>query len=384
MSSLLASATPTFQRPTTYWTRWTGARAKPRITDIREWLDTTRPQPDDVLFLYYSGPGKASGTHPDEEYIALQDGLLYASELRRDVQGAPACRLKLLVTDRCEDIVDIREELHAHAPADTRKIDSLFRKHRGVLHLTSATGKEFGWADAREGGLLTLAFLHAIDSDVHASTWKDLFRDIKETTEALFQAASPNLSVYKKALMKEKGIARQTPNAYTLPTQTDSDTPRDAETLWTFTNPDSPFALQAGPGKKAYERYEYITLGIELEQDAYVVILNRAADGAFKCLFPNMHQVDNWLSAGQHLIPNQRSAFDIKISHLGTEKVKILALRAREDNDEIVRLFRSKDAGVFGRERRALEEDILRMLQKIDTHDWDEAHFDIRVHDVER
>ena len=360
------------------------SRHEARIANIRDWLNTIRLHEDDVLFLYFSGPGKALGTQPAEEYLALQDGLLYQSDLRRDVQHTPACRLKLLVTDRCDDIVEIPEDLHPHPPADTVKIDALFRKHQGFLHLTSATGSEFGWADAREGGLLTHAFLHTIDADVHANTWKYLFKDIQETTDELFQVAYPNLSFYTKARIKERGIKHQTPKAYSLPTHIESDTPRETETLWAFTNRDSPFSLQGGPNKKNYQRYDYIIFGIELEQDAYVVILNWAADGQFKCLLPNTKQEDNWMPAGQHLIPNRDSTFDIKLKRAGTEKFKILALRAGEDSSAIARLFSPNNEGVLGQRRTAIERNILRILQNMSTQDWGESSFAIQVDEAER
>ena len=359
------------------------SRDEARIANIRDWINTIRLHEDDVLFLYFSGTGKALGTQPTEEYLALQDGLLYQSELRRDMQHPP-CRLKLLVTDRCDNIVEIPEDLPPHAPVDTVKIDALFRKHQGFLHLTSATGSEFGWADAREGGLLTHALLHTIDADVHANTWKDLLKDIQETTDELFQAAYPNLSAYAKALIKEKGIKHQIPKAYSLPTHIESDTPRETETLWAFTNRDAPFSLQVGPNQKNYQRYDYIIFGIELKQDAYVVILNWAADGQFKCLLPNTEQEDNWMRAGQHLIPNRDSTFDIKLKRTGTEKFKILALRAREDSSAIAHLFPPKDEGVLGQRRTALERDILQILQNISTQDWDESSFAAQVLETER
>lgn len=357
------------------------SRKEARIANIRDWLNTIRLHADDVLFLYFSGPGKALGTQPAEEYLDLQDGRFYQSDLRKDMQNAATCRLKLLVTDRCDDIVEIPEDQHPHAPADTVKIDALFRKHQGFLHLTSATGNEFGWADAREGGLLTHAFLHTIDADVHANTWKALFKDIQETTDELFQAAYPNLSVYTKALIKERGIKHQTPKAYSLPTPIDSDAPR--ETLWDFTNQDAPFNLKVGRNKKNYQRYEYIIFGIELKQDAYVVILNWDAEGQFKCLLPNTKQEDNWMPTGQHLIPNRDSAFDVKLNRPGTEKFKILALRAREDSSAIVSLFPPNNKSVFGQQRTALERNILRILQNISTQDWGESNFTIQVHDPE-
>ncbi len=362
------------------------SRHEARIANIRDWLNTIQLHEDDVLFLYFSSTGKALGTQPTEEYLALQDGLLYQSDLRRDMQHTPTCRLKLLVTDRCDDIVEIPEDLHPHAPADTVKIDALFRKHQGFLHLTSATGNEFGWADAREGGLLTYALLHTIDADadVHPNTWKYLFKDIQKTTDELFQRAYPNLSVYTKERIKESGIKHQTPKAYALPTHIESDAPRGTETLWAFTNPDAPFSLRVGPNKKEYQRYEYITFGIELKQDAYVVILNWAADGQFKCLLPNTKQEDNWMPAGQHLIPNRDSTFDIKLKRAGTEKFKILALRVREDSSAIARLFPPNDEGVSGQRRTALEGDILRILQNMSTQDWGESSFAIQVHEAER
>ena len=358
------------------------SRKEARIANIRDWLNTIRLHEEDVLFLYFSGPGKALGTQPTEEYLDLQDGRLYPADVRKDMQNTPNCRLKLLVTDRCDDIVEIPEDLPPHAPADTLKIDALFRKHQGFLHLTSTTGNEFGWADAREGGLLTHAFLHTIDADVHANTWKNLSKDIQQATDELFQAAYPNLSNDTKARLKERGIKHQTPKVYALPTPIESDAPR--ETLWAFTNQDSPFSLKVGPDKKNYQRYEYIIFGIELKQDASVVILNWDADGQFKCLLPNTKQEDNWMPAGQHLIPNRDSDFDVKLNRPGTEKFKILALRAREDSTAIVRLFPPNDEGVVGQQRTTLERNILRILENISTQDWDESNFVIQVHDAER
>ena len=357
------------------------SRHEARIANIRDWLTTIRLQEDDVLFLYFSGTGTARGTQPTEEYIVLQDGLLYQSDLQREMQHTPACRLKLLVTDRCDNILELPEDLHPHPPADTAKIDALFRKHQGFLHLTSATSSEFGWADAREGGLLTYALLHTIDADVHPNTWKYLFEDIQKTTDELFQRAYPNLSFYTKHRLKESGIKHQTPKAYALPRHIEGDAPRETETLWTFTNPDALFSLRAGPDKKNYQRYDYIILGIELKQDAYVVILNWAADGQFKCLLPNTEQANNWMPAGQHLIPNRNSAFDIRLKWAGTEKFKILALRAREDSSAITNLFPPNDEGAAEQRRTAIERDILRILQNISTRDWGESSFAIQVHD---
>lgn len=356
------------------------SRNEATVAQIRAWLDAIRPGEDDVLFVYFSGSG---GGDKEGQFLSLQDGLCYQSDLAQWVQNAGECRLKLLITDACKAPVSL--PVQASPRARWLDIADLFHTAAGFLHITSATGEEYGWADVQNGGFFTNALMHALAEGF--TSWTEVFDAARQETGDLFLHASATFSEEMKAPLKRKGIESQTPKAYALPDRhgeppATPDEPPAETTLWALTNPETEFTLSMETGKTVYHIKDYLTVAGEVTDDAYLILLNWDDLGRLTVLFPfpDTASKGNRISAGSYQIPDLNPNFELQMAGpAGTERLKILALRRAADSNAIMDFF-PPPAGsrlwkvLEGQQRVAVEEEILARLHSMNPKDWAEAH----------
>jgi hypothetical protein len=79
--------------------------------------------------------------------------------------------------------------------------------------------------------------------------------------------------------------------------------------------PSQPFALQVAADKQLYQVGEPVTLMVMAEQSCYLTLVNIGTSGQARMLFPNQHQQNNLLQAGQTVvIPGVGAPVSILIS----------------------------------------------------------------------
>lgn len=360
-----------------------------KVAQIQAWLDAIHLGEDDVLFLYFSGYGDSD---KEGQFLFLQDGLCHQSDLAQRVRNAGECRLKLLITDACRASMALPA---SESPRITwYDVEKLFRDAEGnLIHLTSATGHEFGWVGEQEGGLFTNALMHALAEGL--TSWTEVFDAARQGTAERFQSAYATLPEEMQASLQRKGIESQTPKAYELPNQ-DSDPPANPDeppaTLWHHTNQETEFTLSMETGKTVYHIKDYLTVAGEVTDDAYLILLNWDDFGRLTVLFPFLDTAseDNRLSAGNYQIPGQDPTFEIQLpGPAGTERLKILALRRAADSNAITEFFSSTAESrawkvLEGQQRIAVEEEILARLHRMNPKDWAEAHREVELRARER
>ena len=128
---------------------WT-TRSNTRLTNrIERWVKDNSPDPNDVVFIYYS--------RQVEDPREFDQSLMLIKQM--------SCRLKILITDT--DIRSNRETARTQRTQEVRLpgsvVRDLFLKHKGFLHLTNKTGSEDAFGDSN-GGYLTQALLEAINT----------------------------------------------------------------------------------------------------------------------------------------------------------------------------------------------------------------------------
>ena len=345
-----------------------------RKTELTAWLDTREIAEGDVLFVYFSGKGRF--TVP-AEYIYLQDGGITHTELSKKVQSTGAGRLTLLITDRCDQVLEHTADSHRHTQATPALLEDLFKKHKGFLHLTSATGREPGWADAN-GGFFTHALLHAIQRETDTgrqgfTSWQDIFNGTRQQVTAAFEHARPNLADSLKADLRHREVQNQTPKAYELPTATGTSPGIVKPHLWELENPQANFTVGCKTNQKSYRIDELITFDIKVTYGAHILILNWNAGGDFGLLFPNKFEKDNFFLPGEnYTLPPKGAQYEFfAMPPPGTERVKVLAFRNRADSDAIEQIMTATTEYGPG-EKYAVEEQIVQSLQKMEPGDWAE------------
>lgn len=342
--------------------------------ELMERLDTLRIADEDVLFVYFSGQGGFAG---EKEIVYLQNGGIPTTDLATKIQNTDSCRLKMLITDRCDAVLKLPPENHHRHEAPASQLKTLFEKHEGFLHLTSTTGKEPGWADENTGGLFTHTLLHTIQSETGSASWRDIFQETRQEVKTTFKRAYSDLPDTIKADLKDKGIDSQTPQVYRLPTGIGKTPPDDTVNLWKLKNRESNFTVDIKADQPEYRIDDRVILDVEVTAKAYVCIFNWESDGDLALVFPNRLEADNLLmSDKKHTIPQKDAKFDFPVlGPPGTERIKIVAFRNASDSDEITRLAR------YLRDDSArMEAKISQHLQQMRHRNWAEDSTEIEIH----
>ena len=343
-------------------------------TELMEWLETRRVADTDVLFVYFSGQG---GFAREKELVYLQGGGMPATAFAAKIQRTGTCRLKMLITDRCDAILKLPSENQQRHQAAASQLQDLFQRHQGFLHLTSTTGKAPGWADENIGGLFTHALLQTMQTETETASWRDTFDETRQQVKTTFKSAYPDLPDTTQTDLKNKGIDNQTPQAYRLPNRIGTSPSDNTADLWKMKNRESNFTVDATAEQPDYRIGERVVLNIEVTAGAYVCIFNWESDGDFAMVLPNRLQSDNFLVSGKkHTIPQKGAKFNFPVlGPPGTERVKVIALRNAPDSERITRLVRS-----FRGDSRRMQAEISQYLREMQRSDWAEDTFEIEIH----
>lgn len=157
------------------------------------------------------------------------------------------------------------------------------------------------------------------------------------------------------------------------------------EILWTFTNPKQNFNAVLNPERLDYQIGEYLTLHLRVTEAAHLIIFNWDRTGTLAVLFPNAYQPNNLVGAGvTYTVPGRDANFKIRLpGPVGTERLKLIALRNADDNTAIMNFFPQGDETfhkVTGDQRLEVEKQIRSHLRKIDPKDWAEDTQTVEMH----
>ena len=203
--------------------------------NVLKWVSALRPAADDVVFVYFSGHGRADkeeGVY--RHFLRLQDKSLYRKEIAKAIE-ALNCRLKMLITDTdsigppilVRQTIDstIKSTQHRSVSSNPRILGHLFLLHEGFLNLKSCSWGQGSLGSALRGGFFTVSLMEAIiDFDPRADvngdsfvSWEEVFELTKQYLNALYQEESVNFSPDLKEMLQRIGQTTQIPQALNFP-----------------------------------------------------------------------------------------------------------------------------------------------------------------------
>ena len=392
----------------TYRTNITVLRSSDGVTttsNIQRAIRALNPATDDVVFFYFSGHGgMVSKTDRRTYLIVSSDTNMGESALlmRSDVESAITshnCRLHIIITDCSETYPGSggREEYGTFVEAQitTQALGDLFGRHEGLLHVNSATEGQFGRRIQQIGGIFTDGFVAAI-ADA-ADIDGDEFLEWREVLKVATVNTSIRSTLLTDVHSREPRAIPQVPKLFSIPKRLDGrDTDEFQSQLWDLSNRDARSRLGFQADKRFYRRGDPLTLTLRPDTDCYFTVLSWQGNGDLMQLFPNRLNENNWLRAGRvHRIPRQ-GAHEIFMGGTGTERLKVIAVTDRNASNAINKVFSSSDnsssivrshsvraPGASWRElkfgveevveRIRKEEEIMRILERLDRDDWTEA-----------
>lgn len=90
--------------------------------------------------------------------------------------------------------------------------------------------------------------------------------------------------------------------------------------------PESPLSVKIWTEFQLYSPGEAVRIHLRLSRDAYVYVYDIAPDGKVTLLFPNGFSRNNFLRAGEHVLPEVPDYSFVVEETLGTETLQVLAL----------------------------------------------------------
>lgn len=191
------------------------------------WVKNINAAADDIIFIHYSGHGGM--TENGQTFLATEGKWLFRSELVNAIEQVRLPRLTILTTDCCSSLVQsnlkpMLQESRGMTRLTERVLRNLFLEHKGFLHLTGATEKQYAWSNSRTGGWFTRNFIEALDSNPDENqdsflSWEEVFVKTRENTEKTFRQTT--FTTEQQSRMNRLGITSQTPKAYSLPIRLD-------------------------------------------------------------------------------------------------------------------------------------------------------------------
>ncbi len=192
--------------------------------EVLQWVRNLKVGTNDIVFLYYAGHG---GMNQDgQTFLATEGKWLFRSELVNAIEQVKSPRLTILITDCCSSLVSSNIDPSLQSSRNMtrlteRVLRNLFIEHKGFLHITAATEKQYGWSNVRTGGWFTSNLIQALNSNPDENrdeflTWKEVFEITRQNTEKTFSQTT--FTTKQQDDMKRKGITSQTPKAYSFPT----------------------------------------------------------------------------------------------------------------------------------------------------------------------
>lgn len=142
-----------------------------------------------------------------------------------------------------------------------------------------------------------------------------------------------------------------------------------------------PFFVHAEVDRRSREYYagEQITLSVVSEQDAFLYVLYKQADGQVYAVFPNSAQPDNRVQAGKRVqIPAESDAFRWTVSApFGKELMKVIASKERIAELERPEARRRRFSPVS---RQALAGVVRQVHETLPANRWSEVSLEIVTH----
>ena len=162
---------------------WSARSSTSLSKRITRWIENTRPDKNDIVFIYYSR--SLEDADEVEQLQALMEPI--------------SCRLKILITDT--DIHSAgnieRSDQRSQSDLPAWIVRALFLEYKGVLYLTNTSENEVAFGDTN-GGWFTDALVDAIyTAGVKANEndpelWKGVLAETRERTKQLFEKNIPD------------------------------------------------------------------------------------------------------------------------------------------------------------------------------------------------
>lgn len=393
------------------------SRGELKSEPILKWLKNANPDSNDTLLVYYSGHGGMNKNR--ETFFYLQDGYFFRSKLVSAMETAKKCRLKMLITDCCSDGPET-EVPAVRPPISKKALQDLFLLHEGFLHITAASEGEYSWCSPKYGGWFTRAMVDSFDdsSDLNMDGfvgWDEVLKLTIEAVQKKFQQSFMYFSAAQKKDMENRGIKSQTPKSYSMPKRAEvskvsqvaqetskrpditeitdkQESEKKEENLWNLTNPNSFWTISIEPDKQKYNYANNIVFRVKSTADCYIIILNWNSKGEPFQLLPNKYESGNFIVRNKtYDLPSADSKFDLRVTgSKGEEKIKIIALRNRQDNVKLRNLIPVEDSmgsmssriSILPKEK-VLKEDIeakiINALKEINRNDWATANCIVNI-----
>jgi formylglycine-generating enzyme required for sulfatase activity len=192
---------------------------KVTTSNMIEWIGNVEPSDNDVVMVYYSGHGFIDDQN--RHFLAFEEGDIIA---RTDIISRLKeinCRLQILITDCCSNLVSLPTPVTASPRSIGEKQDKkyyrdLFIDHTGLLDVTAASEGEYAWGNSTLGGYFTSSLFSSLKGDGNSfRTWSDVIRDAKDGIERKFQETQFSTTDIRR--LQSKNIKGQNPKTYSFP-----------------------------------------------------------------------------------------------------------------------------------------------------------------------
>ena len=191
--------------------------------NIFSWLQNVNPGPNDVIFVYFSGPGGIDEGGVKRRYLYVQvDEKLYRNEIATLIESMQ-CRLKIFITDTYNEIPDIPPLPPIFSDGFVDILHNLFLEHEGFLNLTSSAFGQIAISTPGRGGYFTASLmdgmfpwdLSVIDRNPQDGfvSWQEVFEFTKEDMNYCYEASEPQYPSSLKDRLKQLNQTTQIPEA---------------------------------------------------------------------------------------------------------------------------------------------------------------------------
>ena len=190
--------------------------------NVLKWVSELNPDADDVVWVYYSGPGGVDA-RTGNFYLFLAGEKFSRNRLVEAMDALP-CRLKILMTDPCEYGGERSVPLVPIPSHSDALYKHLFYEHEGFFNVTAATKGEYALSN-QLGGVFTFAVSETIrkigynypldgDGDLDGDgfvSWEEVFKEIHRRTNEEYEMIFPLLNYDFTRRIKEIGQKGQNP-----------------------------------------------------------------------------------------------------------------------------------------------------------------------------
>lgn len=156
-------------------------------------LKNLNVEPDDIIFLYYTGHGfysdkQNAGTWP---YLYLSNDRVGINEYKiLEILMEHHPRLIICFADCCNNILNKKRmpEILAHTGIDLKKVQTnihkLFLEDRGVIMISSAAPGFYAEGTDEKGSFFTNCYLHVFEKAVVSQeniNWNEILSEVQKT-----------------------------------------------------------------------------------------------------------------------------------------------------------------------------------------------------------